>query len=145
VTFDGVKVPPTLPIYLENRADCPAKIRSNIIERLAQARRTWDLLDNRDGAFRHRHVKDARVSQGGMMTLSLSGLKKRSPMAARGLGKHRDTLILDGLRAISDEAAQELGQHFGSLEVDGRRSLTPAFVAATWRSRRRSVARGAGQ
>ena len=79
------------------------------------------------------------------MTLSLSGLKKSSPMAARGLGKHRDTLILDGLRAISDEAAQELGQHFGSLEVDGRRSLTPAFVAATWRSRRRSVARGAGQ
>lgn len=31
------------------------------------------------------------------LTLSLSGLKKLSPTAARGLGKHRGTLILDGL------------------------------------------------
>jgi hypothetical protein len=64
------------------------------------------------------------------LTLSLSGLKKLSLNAARGLGKHRGTLILDGLKEISDEVAGELGQHFGSLEFNGLRSLTPTAAAA---------------
>lgn len=64
------------------------------------------------------------------LTLSLSGLRRLSATAARGLGKHRGTLILDGLKEISDEAAGELGQHFGSLELNGLRSLTPAAAVA---------------
>ena len=64
------------------------------------------------------------------LTLSLSGLKKLSPIVAHELGKHRGTLILDGLKEISDEAAGELGNHFGSLELNGLRSLTPTAAAA---------------
>jgi hypothetical protein len=59
-----------------------------------------------------------------MLTLSLSGLRRLSPSAARGLGQHKGVLILDGLKEISDEAAEELGNHFGSLELNGLRSLS---------------------
>jgi hypothetical protein len=72
-----------------------------------------------------------------MLTLSLSGLRRLSPSAARGLGQHRGVLILDGLKEISDEVARELGNHFGSLELNGLRSLSVAAATA--------LARGGGE
>jgi hypothetical protein len=72
-----------------------------------------------------------------MLTLSLSGLRRLSPSAARQLGQHKGVLILDGLKEISDEVAQELGNHFGSLELNGLRSLSAAAA--------RALARGAGE
>jgi hypothetical protein len=72
-----------------------------------------------------------------MLTLSLSGLRRLSPSAARQLGQHKGVLILDGLKEISDEAAEELGNHFGSLELNGLRSLSAAAA--------RALARGGGE
>jgi hypothetical protein len=72
-----------------------------------------------------------------MLTLSLSGIRRLSPSAARQLGQHKGVLIMDGLKEISDEAARELGNHFGSLELNGLRSIST--VAA------KAVARGGGE
>jgi hypothetical protein len=72
-----------------------------------------------------------------ILTLSLSGLRRLWPSAARGLGQHQGVLTLDGLKEISDDVADELGIHFGSLELNDLRIISPAAA--------RALARGGGE